>query len=410
MASVKSSSAFSAIKPFDKNAPPPTAIEEIRARFPTEPEIDRVLTRKMIRRAGPGYSAVSLEALSSGVSKLLQDTIDGPFGISNPRWLAGGASKVQMAFRLNWERPGAGSEETELVLRMDPCESLNESSRLREFQLLKTFEGVIPTPKGYWVDHEARYLPNPALICGFVNGVTKPSGSDSQVTGIGTRFSGDLRAALGRQFADHLASIHVHPIDLPAMSAFRVPESGKDAAIVGLNMWERVWEEDFHEDIPLMRLAAAWLRSEAPVCEKPVILHSDYRTGNFLFDESTKKISAILDWEGGRIGDFHQDLAWTTAPAYGQFDESGTNFLVGGMLELSEFLDIYQRSTGYQVSDATLSYYRVLICYIQCVMTFATAYRIARNGKTHQDIVQVSLIGFGPALLDGLRTTLEGAW
>ena len=57
--------------------------------------------------------------------------------------------------------------ETELVLRMDPCESLNESSRLREFQLLKTFEGVIPAPKGYWVDHEARYLPNPALICGF---------------------------------------------------------------------------------------------------------------------------------------------------------------------------------------------------------------------------------------------------
>jgi aminoglycoside phosphotransferase (APT) family kinase protein len=398
------------IKPFDKNAPSPSAIEQIRARFPTEPEIDRVLTRKMSRRAGPGYSAVSLDVLVSGVEALLRDVIAGPFRISNPRWLAGGASKVQMAFRLDQDAPKENGAGLDLVLRMDPCESLNESSRLREFQLLKAFEGVVPAPKGYWVDHDAKYLPNPALICGFVHGVTKPTASDSRVTGIGTRFAPEFRHALGHQWLDHLARIHTQPIDRNQLSAFSVPGPGKDAAIIGLNMWERVWEEDFCEDIPLMRLAAAWLRSEAPVCEKPVILHCDYRVGNFLFDETDKRISAILDWEGGRIGDFHQDLAWTTAPAYGQLDESGTRFLIGGMLELDEFLEIYQQQTGYRVSSSTLSYYRVLVCYIQCVMTFATAYRIARNGKTHQDIVQTFLLGFGPTLLEGMRATLERAW
>jgi len=398
------------IAPFDRNDPPLHAIEQIRAMFPTEPEIDRILTRKMTRRAGPGYSAVSLHTLVAGVEAWLRDAIGGGFRISNPRWLAGGASKVQMAFHLEQGGADARLEGSDLVLRMDPCESLNETSRLREFQLLKTLEGVVPVPKAHWVDPEARHLPNPALICGFVNGVTKPSSTENRVTGIGTNFPPEFQAELGQQWAGHLASLHLHPIDRQSLSAFRVPDGGKDAAITALNMWERVWEEDYCEDVPLMRLAAAWLRSEAPICEKPVIIHCDYRVGNFLFDETARRITAILDWEGGRIGDFHQDLAWTTAPAYGVLDEKAGRFLVGGLLEENRFFDLYQTRTGYQVSPASLSYYRVLIGYIQCVMTFATAYRIARNGKTHQDIVQTYLLGFGPALLDGLRTTLEKAW
>ena len=36
--------------------------------------------------------------------------------------------------------------------------------------------------------------------------------------------------------------------------------------------------------------------------------HGDYRTGNYLFDEESGKITALLDWELARIGDFHEDL------------------------------------------------------------------------------------------------------
>lgn len=50
-----------------------------------------------------------------------------------------------------------------------------------------------------------------------------------------------------------------------------------------------------------MRLAAAWLRANLPVLDRAVIVHSDYRLGNFLFTEHDSKISAWLDWELGRI-------------------------------------------------------------------------------------------------------------
>ena len=50
----------------DKNRPTHEWIEGLRKRFPCEKEIDRILTRKMQRRAGPPYSPVSLETLIEG--------------------------------------------------------------------------------------------------------------------------------------------------------------------------------------------------------------------------------------------------------------------------------------------------------------------------------------------------------
>ena len=63
--------------------------------------------------------------------------------------------------------------------------------------------------------------------------------------------------------------------------------------------------------------------------------------------------------------------------------------------------------TGETADPATLHYYRVLVGYVQGVITLATAYRIARNGKTHQDILQTVLLGLGPVLMDDLRSLLE---
>lgn len=391
----------------DKDRPDPAFIERIRAAYPCEPEVDRVLTRKMQQRSGAGYTPVSLETLAECARAFIASQIEGPFTLSDARWLSGGASKLQIAFVLDWSRPGVGREQTRLVLRMEPAESVNETSRLRESQLLREFQGVVPVPEVFWTDAEGAYFPYPALICGFVEGVSKPTASASVVTGVGTHFSSEWRGKLGPQFVGCLARIHTHPVDPLRMTAFEMPKPGVHSCILGLNMWERVWEEDADEDVPLMRLAAAWLRSNAPPCDNPVILHADYRVGNFLFRESDAQISAILDWEGGRIGDPHFDLAWASARGFGHFDESGDNFLVGGLITEAEFFETYERLTGISVCPKSLFYYRVFTGYVQGIITLATAYRIARNGKTHQDIVQTMLLGLGPSLMDDLRHLLE---
>ena len=394
----------------DKNRPTPQWIAELRGRFPTEREIDRVLTRKMDRRAGPGYTPLPLERLVQGVESLLAAQNIGAFRVADARWLSGGASKLQMAFTLHWDRPGIGPSQTPMVLRMEPSESIVETSRLREFQLIRAFEGVVPVPPVYWCDSEGEYLPYPALIYGFASGVAKPSAAKSGVSGLGTHLPVDLRARLAPQFVDHLGRIHRFDYRGKALDAFDIPTVGTtQCAEWGLNCWERVWEEDGDEDVPLMRLAAAWLRDTMPVLDRPSVVHADYRVGNFLFTEHDARITAWLDWELGRIGDRHQDLAWTTSRAFGHLADDGKTFLTCGLMPEAEFLAGYERASGLSVNPRTVHWYKVYNDYMMATLTLATGYRVARGGKTHQDVLVTWLIGIGSMLLDEMRSLIEEA-
>ena len=134
------------MSPIDKNRPTHEWIEQLRKRFPCEKEIDRVLTRKMHRRAGPPYSPVTLETLVQGTEALIRSQVKGDFQLFDASWLSGGASKLQMRFQLKWDQPGVGSTISQMVLRMEPSESIVETSRLREFQIIKAMEGTVPVP------------------------------------------------------------------------------------------------------------------------------------------------------------------------------------------------------------------------------------------------------------------------
>jgi aminoglycoside phosphotransferase (APT) family kinase protein len=391
----------------DKNRPSPQWIAGLRKRFPTEHEIDRVLTRRLERRAGPGFSPLPLETLVAGVRSLIGSQLQEPFEISDAKWLSGGASKLQMAFSLVWNRPGVGREKTPMVLRMEPAESIVETSRLREFQLIKAFEGVVPVPPVFWCDADGVHLPYPALVYGFAEGVTKPSNSSSGVSGLGTHLPPELRAQLAPQFVEHLARIHTRDIRSAGLSAFDIPLPGTQCAEWGVNWWERVWEEDFDEDIPLMRVAAGWLRRNLPSLEQPAIVHADYRVGNFLFTEQDARISAWLDWELGRIGDPHQDLAWTTSRAFGHYDTDGRTFLVCGLMPEGEFLQAYEQASGRSVDARSVHWYKVYNDYMMVTLLLATGYRIARNGKTHQDVLVTWLMGIGYTLMDEMRVLIE---
>lgn len=392
----------------NKDRPSPEWIASLRKRYTVEKAIDHILTRKLERRAGPGYSPIPLSDLVAGLEKLLLNEIGDTFVIRDARWLSGGASKLQMAFALEWERPGVGFEKTAMVLRMEPSESIVETSRLREFQLIKAFDGVIPVPPVFWCDADATYLPYPALICGFAPGVTKPSNAVSNVSGLGTRLPRDVRTHLAPQFVKHLSIIHRHDYRDADLTAFEAPSVGTtQCAQWGLDWWDRVWEEDSDEDIPMIRVTSAWLRRNMPTLDYASIVHSDYRVGNFLFTEHDMRISAWLDWELGRIGDRHQDLAWATSRAFGGMDEDGETFLVCGLMSEPAFIEAYEKESGLKVDPKKMHWYKVYNNYSIAILTLATGYRIARNGKTHQDVLVTWLIGIGYMVLDEIRTLIE---
>jgi len=281
-----------------------------------------------------------------------------------------------------------------------------ETSRLREYQLIRAVQSVVPVPPVFWCDGDGEFLPYPALVYGFADGVSKPTAGASGVSGLGTQLSDTLRSQLAPQFVSMLADIHNFDYSKAELSAFEVPKPGVECALWSVNAWERIWEEDHDEDSPLMRLASAWLRQNMPSLEQPTLVHADYRVGNFLFNEESSQISAWLDWELGRVGDPHQDLAWTTSSAFTVRGPDGTP-LVCGLMSEPAFFAAYEKASGRKVNPKTLHWYKVLNAYSIAVLTLATGYRIARNGKTHQDILVTWLIGIGAVLMEDMRALIE---
>lgn len=386
-------------------------ISDIRRRFPVEQEIDRVLTRKMERRSGPGYAPVPLARLVDGITSLIAQNLDTPFALSNVRWLTGGASKIQVAFDLQWSGfEGGERSTTPMVLRMEPPESVVETSRVREFEVLRAIADIVPVPPCYWIDAEGDTLPYPALIYGFAPGVTRPTNLPStQVTGIGLNYGPELRPKLARQFLEHVGRFHSADTSILAkLPHFEPAEIGANTHVIReINWWRRVWEEDRQQDEPLMEVAYNWLVREAPALDRVSIVHGDCRGGNFLFTEHDARITAWLDWELALLGDRHQDLAWSMMNPYRHMAEDGVTELVNGFLPASQYLEEYERLSGLSVDTKRLAYYRVLCSYLSVAICQGTGYRVARGAKTHQDIVVAWLAMISYGVMDQLHTTLE---
>lgn len=394
-----------------RSAPTPEFIESVRARFPTEAEIDRVLTRKMKARAGPGYSPLSLDQVVEGVRSLIVSEHGGDFAISNPRWLQGGASKIQIAFELDWTGPEGGARRTDsLALRMQPPESIVETSRRREFEVIKAMDGVIPVPPCFWIDPDGSHLPYPSILYGFVEGVSRPSKAPvTKVSGVGTNFGPELRPVLARQFVDALTRIHKpSEAQLAQMASFDKVETGStDAMLRQLNWWRRVWEEDRPCDLPLVDVAYRWLVENAVPLDHVSVVHGDFRAGNFLYSEESQKITAWLDWELAVLGDRHQDLCWATGGHFGHYSEDGTTFLACGLLPAEEMFELYEKLSGLTVDPVRLKYFRVLNDFMSTVHMLASAWRVARLGKTHQDVTVAWLSMIGNGIAGHLAATLE---
>ena len=376
------------------DAPTREFMAHMQLKYPTERETNELLVRKLERRTSQtqDYHVPRLSEMEQWIHAFFTANLDAPFHITHPRWLAGGASKLQVLFEIEWQQAGKARQDR-MVVRMDPAESHNATSRLREAELLRAFRGVIPVPEVFFVDEQALWFPEPALIYAFSDGVTKPKTTASGVvSGLGIRFGADLRAKLGPQFVEHLAKIHAFPIDSAGFTTMESPSTGTtEAAQLQLNRARRVWEEDRGEDFPLMDVAVNWLSRNLPVLDQVSVIHGDYRSGNFLFDEASARITTWLDWERGHLGDRHRDLAWITQAMFGDPRDDGQGYYICGLLSEQEFHERYQNMSGLVIDPVRLQWYSVLNCYQALVSTLGSCYRVVRMGKNHQDALMVAL-------------------
>lgn len=361
-----------------------------------EPLSARLLQRRATRRALGPYSARSLDFVAQALQGFFRDAAPGAT-VTGVRRMGGGASKEQFAFTL----VPAGGEPRDFVLRMDPRGAVTESDRRREHEVLKAMQGVVPVPDPVWLDDSGGYFGQPALIMNLVPGVTKPSGAGVKVSGLGTWLGEPLRTALAPQFMDYLVRIHNFDWRSAALPSFAPPTGHpKDAARWSLNFWRGLWALDSSEQRPIIALAEEWLCHNLPDCTAPALTHGDYRTGNYLFDEQTQRITAILDWETARIGDVHEDLAWVLMEVFGI--REGATFRASDLFEREDFIETYERASGRRVDRQTLHYYEVMASWKCYIVTAANALAVARSAHNHQDVLLTFLASTSPMFASDL--------
>ena len=360
----------------------------------------RILDRRAASRSLPPYRAALIPEVTQILADYFAREVPGAT-VSGVRRVGGGASKEQFFFTLH--RDG-GSEP--YLLRMDPRLAITETDREREFILLQAMTGIVPVPEAAWVDATGSHFPQPAAIMRVVTGVTKPSDAGVKVSGLGTYLGPDLRAKLRDQFMDHLVSIHAYDWRANPLPGFDVPDADpKQAARWSLNFWRELWKIDKGQARPIIALAEQWLADNMPDCTELVLTHGDYRTGNYLFEEDSGTVTALLDWELARIGDFHEDLSWVLMQVFGTF-ENGL-FRASDLYEREEFITTYEQRSGRKVNRETLHFYDVFAAWKCYVIVAANGMAAARSQHNHQDVLLTFLAATAPMFADDLVRLLR---
>ncbi len=390
-----------------RRQPTPDWIAQVRARFPVEPAIDEVFTRKLRKRVETPEHSMDSSGLPERLRAFLAAETGQPdLRVHDVQRLSGGASKEQFSFGLRWRPDGTGPAVTApMMLRMDPSEAIVETHRRREWEVLRAMRGVVPVPRARWLDADGGALGRPALVADFLEGTVRPPGAD-QMSGVGMYFQPHLREALADQFVEILARIHAVDWSRCELPSFAVPEPGTTQAVDwALGLWERAWYEDTLDAHPIMARAALWLQENRPVVERPVVVHGDYRSGNFMYDEQLR-INAIFDWELAYLGDHHDDLAWASLGLFAGPDEQG-NRLASSLLTREEFLSRYERASGNPVDRDRLFYYQLFSYYKISVIAVATSLRVAHARRTHLDAMMNFASGIGYVGISELNRMLE---
>ena len=350
----------------------------------------KILDRRRAGRSLPPYRAALIPEVTEILSSYFKVQRPGA-SVSGVRRVGGGASKEQFFFTLS-----EGGKDEPFLLRMDPRSAITETDRAREFVLIDAMQGVVPVPEPVWVDNDAEYFPQPAAIMRVVKGVTKPSDAGVKVSGLGTWLGPDLRAKLRDQFLDYLVKIHAYDWRANPLTGYEVPDADpKQAARWSYNYWLEMWGIDEGTDRPVMSLATQWLADNMPETAELVVTHGDYRTGNYLFEEDTGRITALLDWELARIGDFHEDLGWVLMQVFGTIDPDGT-FRASDLFEREEFITEYEKRSGRTVNRKTLHYYDVMSSWKCNIIVAANGLAAARSQHNHQDVLLTFLGATSP--------------
>jgi aminoglycoside phosphotransferase (APT) family kinase protein len=271
--------------------------------------------------------------------------------VSGLERISGGASRETYRFRLTCRADGRAYDR-QLILRRDPPASLIDTERRVEFEAYRAFHGsAVPVPRMLWLEEGDEPLDHPFFIAEELVGFQASpqmlfaGGHEAILPKLAER-KWTILGEIAR--ADPVA-LGLHTVmDAPALDACWWRE---------LDHWEAIFDSDEAEPQPIARAAIRWLRANPPPpAQKLAVVHGDYRTGNFLYDEAGE-IHGVLDWEMAHLGDPLEDLAWGFNPIW----SFGRN-LAGGLIAQDQAIAIWERASGLKADPAALHWWTLFNC------------------------------------------------
>lgn len=195
------------------------------------------------------------------------------------------------------------------------------------------------------------------------------------------------RSALADQAIDVLARLH--RIDLAGSPVAPLPPSPLRTLDGIRRRFDRL------APLPAEVSAALWWlgRHEPPPPAEEVIVHGDFRMGNFVVDGD--RLTGVLDWELTSPGDPLFDLAWCFVPVWE----------LPGVDEVG-YVARYSDRTGREVDLARLHWHRVF-CFVQLAYYALSGIRAFDRG--HSDDLRLGAMRLQlPVTLDRMAATLVG--
>jgi len=157
----------------------------------------------------------------------------------------------------------------------------------------------------------------------------------------------EARRKIARQLGEIAARIHA--VDTAGLPPLPHREAADQVAAL------RSALDSLDQPQPVFELALSWLdRRKPPPTARPLLVHGDFRTGNYLADESG--VTAILDWEGAHLGDPIEDLGWVCVKSwrFGSVDKPA-----GGFGSREELWAAYESAGGTAVDPLRAHWWEV---------------------------------------------------
>ena len=315
-------------------------------------------------------------SLQDRVEARLAASLGRPVRVLSMTPLAGGACQDNVVLELQ-----DSSETTRCVLRSDAKSSLPGSlDRRREFSVVQiaTARGV-RTAAAYGLCADLLRDGAYGYLLEWVPG---------EAVGRKVTRGKELAAArptLARSLAQELAKIHrVTPENAPLLEAVLGAAPADPVAYRLADFRKRI--DALSTKRLAMELVYRWLVDNAHVCkgESPVLLHGDFRTGNFMVSE--QGLSAILDWEFARWGSVYEDIAWLSLRdwRFNVLDKP-----IGGFAAREEFYAAYEAASGHVVDLRRVHYYEVVSNLLWAIGSIAQAERCVYGGEENIEYLAI---------------------